>query len=466
MEAKTRNQVLLVLFLGVLMGALDIAIIGPALPSIRSDFTVSERALAWMFSIYVLFQLIGTPLMAKLSDQFGRRSIYILDIALFALGSLLVGLSSNFELVLVGRAIQGFGAGGIFPVASAVIGDTFPPEKRGSALGLIGAVFGLAFLIGPLLGAAILALASWHWLFFINLPVALVIIAMGLRLIPATRQASRGAFDWPGMTVLAALLAALAYGINQIDTAAFLTSLLSLQVWPFLLSALALLFILQAVEKRATNPIVSPAVFDRRQLKLAYLLSAGAGFGEASLVFMPLLGGLTLAGITPKNASWLLMPVVLAMALGSPTAGRMLDRFGSKIVILFGTAVTVIGLFLLSLVTGSMPAFIAAGLLIGLGLSALLGAPLRYITLNETRPAERSMAQGVVALFASIGQLIGSVLVGAVAASSAAANPASGYVQAFLVVAAVSAILVIASLALKDRNGEQKTVKANESAQA
>lgn len=167
---------------------------------------------------------------------------------------------------------------------------------------------------------------------------------------------------------------------------------------------------------------------------------------------MPLLGGLTLAGITEKNASWLLTPVVLAMALGSPTAGRLLDKFGSKMVILIGTAVTVIGLFLLSLVTGSMPAFIASALLIGLSLSALLGVPLRYITLNETRPAERSTAQGVVALFSTISQLIGSVLVGA------GANPAAGYANAFLLVAAVSLVLVLVGFALKDRTSEQKTL--------
>lgn len=464
MEARQRNQLLLVLFLGVLMGALDIAIIGPALPSIRADFTVSERPLAWMFSIYVLFQLIGTPLMAKLSDQFGRRWIYILDISLFALGSLIVGLSQSFQWVLAGRAIQGFGAGGIFPVASAVIGDTFPPEKRGSALGLIGAVFGLAFLIGPLLGAGILAVATWHWLFFLNLPIALVIVVMSLRLVPNAGQPGQGAFDWLGMGLLAAMLAALAYGINQIDTTAFLTSLTSLQVWPFLLGAAVLFFGLRAVELRTPNPIVSPAVFDRRQLKLAYLLSAGAGFGEASLVFMPLLGGLTLAGITERNASWLLMPVVLAMAFGSPTAGRLLDRMGSKVVILSGTMVTVLGLFLLSLVTGSMAAFIAAGVLIGLGLSALLGAPLRYITLNETKPNERSIAQGVIALFSSVGQLIGAVLVGAVAASAPGQNPAAGYVNAFLVVAGVSVVLVAASLLLKDRAAELRTIQKNEAA--
>ncbi len=131
MENKNRNQVLLVLFLGVLMGALDIAIVAPALPSIQKFFDIGDRLLTWTFTIYVLFNLIGTPLMAKLSDTFGRRSIYILDVTLFALGSLVVALSpqSMFSVLLVGRALQGLGAGGIFPVASAVIGDTFPPRN-------------------------------------------------------------------------------------------------------------------------------------------------------------------------------------------------------------------------------------------------------------------------------------------------------------------------------------------------
>jgi EmrB/QacA subfamily drug resistance transporter len=462
MESKSRNKIMTVLFLGVLMGALDIAIVGPALPAIRSTFAVAERTLAWMFSIYVLFNLIGTPLMAKLSDQFGRRSIYILDITLFALGSLLVGLSNNFTLVLVGRAIQGFGAGGIFPVASAVIGDTFPPEKRGSALGLIGAVFGLAFLVGPLLGALILNVANWHWLFFINLPVALVIIFMSFRLLPAHPSAKKGSFDWLGMAVLAAMLACLAYGINQIDTASFFSSLASLSVWPFLVIAFVLFFVLSAIEKRQGNPIVSSAVFDRRQLKLAYFLSAGAGFGESSLVFMPLLAVVAIAGVTERSASWMLMPVVLAMAVGSPTSGRLLDKFGSKLVIVCGTAVMVTGLFLLSLFASNLVMFIIAGFLIGLGLSALLGAPIRYITLNEAHASERSVAQGVVALFGSVGQLIGSVLVGAVAASGDRLDPASGYTHAFLIVAIISAILLLASFLLKNRMAELETVKSNE----
>ena len=155
-DNRARNRILLVLFIGVLMGALDIAIVAPALPTLQAFFGVNDRILAWTFTIYVLFDLIGTPLMAKLSDISGRRTIYVLDVLLFAGGSLVVALSPSFACAADGPGAARVGAGGIFPVASAVIGDTFPPEKRGGALGLIGAVFGLAFLVGPILGGVLL----------------------------------------------------------------------------------------------------------------------------------------------------------------------------------------------------------------------------------------------------------------------------------------------------------------------
>ncbi len=458
MDNKKRNQVLLVLFLGVLMGALDIAIVGPALPAIQKDLNVTNRLLPWMFSIYVLFNLIGTPLMAKLSDIYGRRSIYVLDVALFAAGSLVVVLSrsaASFPLVMVGRAIQGFGAGGIFPVAAAVIGDTFPPEKRGSALGLIGAVFGLAFIIGPILGGLLLGL-GWQWLFLINLPIALVVILMSLRLLPTTRPDKAAAFDWVGMGVLAISLAALAYGLNQIDTSHFFRSLVSLGILPFLLGALMGFVVLVSIEKKVQNPIIPLALFSRKQLRLGFLLTAGAGLGEASLVFMPLLAVAAL-GVKTTQASYLLMPVVLAMAFGSPTTGRLLDKFGSRLIIMAGTAILTLGVILLSQFASSMTMFIISGVLIGLGLSALLGAPIRYITLNETSIGERSAAQGVVAVFTSVGQLVGSASVGAVAASRG--GTAAGYSLAFFTIGILGIFLLVAAGMLKKQADERATVQ-------
>ncbi|HFQ94946.1 MAG TPA: MFS transporter, partial [Anaerolineae bacterium] len=244
-----RKRILILLFFGVLMGALDIAIVGPALPAIQRAFQVNDRMIAWVVTAYILFNLVGTPLMAKLADIIGHRTIYIADILIFAAGSLVVALSPAFWMVLLGRAIQGFGASGIFPVAAAVIGDTFPPEKRGSALGMIGAVFGVAFLIGPILGGVILKFLGWHWLFLINIPVALVIVLFALRLLPNERPGLQKPFDYLGLLITSATLAALTIGVNQLDPKnlspdTVFVSLFSIRVWPFLLTAIVLLPVL------------------------------------------------------------------------------------------------------------------------------------------------------------------------------------------------------------------------------
>ena len=149
MKTRTNTQILIILFIGVLMGALDISIVGPAIPSIEKTIMISQKNLSWIFSIYVLFNLVGISLMAKLSDFFGRRWIYLISVAIFGIGSLVVASAHDFTFLLIGRGIQGFGSSGIFPVAAAVIGDIFPVEKRGRAVGLIGAVFGIAFMMGP-----------------------------------------------------------------------------------------------------------------------------------------------------------------------------------------------------------------------------------------------------------------------------------------------------------------------------
>jgi MFS family permease len=407
----------------------------------------------------VLFTLVGTPLIAKLSDLFGRRSVYVADVALFASGSLLVAAAPNFTLLLVGRAIQGFAAGGIFPVASAVIGDTFPPEKRGSALGLIGAVFGVAFLLGPILGGVLL-LIGWQWLFLINLPIAAVVIILALRNLPQRRIARVGRFDVPGMIALGGSLACLALGINRIETDRFLASLTSIQVWPFFAAFFLLAFAFILIERRAQSPVVRLDLFQNRQMVRSYLLSAGAGLGESSLVFVPALAVAALK-VTSSTASFLLLPFVLALAVSSPLAGRLLDRVGSRVVILAGTVLLTLGMLVLGFSSSQIGLFILSGILIALGLSALLGAPIRYIMLNEATPADRSAAQGVVALFSSIGQLLGGALVGAVVASQG--GGAHGYERAYLVAGGISFLLVVAALGLKRRAQELATVQENES---
>jgi MFS family permease len=265
------------------------------------------------------------------------------------------------------------------------------------------------------------------------------------------------------MLALAIALGTLAYGLGAIDTARFWASLAGVGVWPWLAASVVAWVVLVRVERNAANPVFPTRLFRRRQLAVGYALTAGAGLGEASLVFMPLLAVAAL-GVAPSVASYLLMPVVLAMSVGSPLAGRLLDRLGSKVVIVAGVAVMAAGMFLLAATSGSLAMFIVSGALIGLGLSALLGAPIRYVTLNETTAVERSSAQGLVATFTSMGQLLGSAVVGAVAASGATA--VAGYNAAFAMIGALGLVLLAAALMLKSRAAEARPAEAGQASHA
>ncbi len=454
MEVRARNRVLGVLFVGVLMGALDVAIVGPALPALQANFGVNERVLSWVFSVYVLFNLLGTPLMAKLSDRAGRRAIYVLDVALFALGSLIVALSPSFWVLLVGRAVQGVGAGGIFPIASAVIGDTFPPDKRGGALGLIGAVFGLAFIIGPVLGGLLLKL-SWHMLFFINLPIALGIIMAAWRFLPATRAQEPQPFDWAGLALLSLVLVSLSLGLNQLGGETF-------SLWPLLLLLLGMggLSVFGAVESRAADPIFRFQMLRSRQLLFANALALGAGMGMLAVSFLPALLTAAFDGVDESTASFMLVPLVLAMMVGAPLAGRMLDRMGSKVVVVAGSSLLALALLLLALLPLSFVSFYSASLLLGVGLAALLGAPVRYIVINAAPVADRAAAQGGISVVTGVGQLFSAAMMGSIAAS--VGGGAAGYQAGYLVIGFIAVGMVGIALRLQSRADEQQTLTHHE----
>ncbi len=458
MEIRQRNRLLSVLFLGVLMAAMDIAIVGPALPAIRDYFQVDDRLVVWVFTTYLLANLLGTPIMAKLSDRFGRRNIYVMDVTLFAIGSIVVALAPSLPIVLLGRGIQGFGSGGIFPVASAVIGDTFPPEKRGAALGMIGAVFGLAFIVGPILGGIFLKF-GWQMLFWGPLPFAVVLIPLAWKMLPSRPGTRGGKADLAGTLILGMFLLSLAYGLNQLDTAHLGTSLRSWNVWPFLLLSVILLPVLARVERHAEDPLIRPVLFGTRQLRLADFLSFGAGVVEGGTVFIPAL--LVAAfGVSESRASFMLVPIVIALSIGSPTFGKLLDRRGSRFVILTGTTLLTFGAIGLSFFPLTLVSFYASGALVGLGLSALLGAPVRYIMINEAPASDRAAAQALISIITKIGQMITGALIGAVAASLG--GGVVGYQAAFRVLVAFSALLVIFALGLKPRDVERATLTQNE----
>lgn len=454
-DSKNRRGLLIVLFLGVLMGALDIAIVGPALPAIRSTFEVSDRLVALIFSVYVLFNLVGSVLMSKLSDRYGRKRIYLWDIVFFAFGSLLVATAPDLPVLLIGRGIQGASAGGLWPIASAVVGESFPADRRGPALGMLGAVFGIAFLIGPPIGGVLLLL-SWRWLFIINLPFAIVIFMLAARALPASKAAEMRPFDTAGMALFALMLAAFGFGVNRIDPAHFPSTLLAPLVWPFIVAALVGIPFLVMRERRAPDPVLHPVLFANPQIVLATVLSVAAGFAEGSLVFMP---AYTVAafGVDVSTASFLMLPPVIATAIGSPLWGRLLGRLGSRVVISVGIAISTFGLLLLGFHGGSLTGYIIAGALIGFGLSALLGASIRYIMINEAPKEHRTVAQGLIVVSGSVGQLVSGALVGAVAASFGGGVSGYGFSYRWLGVLFIAFFVV--GLLLKSRRAEKRTIE-------
>jgi multidrug resistance protein len=445
MPQSNQKAVMALLFVGVLMGALDLAIIGPALPAIQTEFSLDNRKLSWLFNVYVLAQLIGTPLFAKASDRYGRRDVYMICVTGFGLGSLLLVMAANYETLLLGRAVQGLGASGIFPVAAAVIGDTFPKEKQGSALGLIGAVFGLAFLIGPVLGGILLQY-SWQWLFMINLPIAIGLLVAAWRLLPSGGSKSQLPFDWLGGLVLTGLLFGLAVGVTNLETANIVSSFASWQVWPFLLTGVVMLPLFWRIEKRAADPVIRPAFFDSHQIRFVMMIAAGLGSVECAQVFFPALGVAAL-GITESMAAWLMLPGVFVMMIVSPLAGKVVDRVGPTRVIQGSLVVVLVGLLVYTFTEITYVTFIGGGMIVGVGVAALLGAPLRYIVLEEARPEDRASTQGLLNIFLAIGQLSGAAVVGAVATS--AGGGSIGYQASFTVLAVITVAICGISLCMK-----------------
>ena len=457
MPQHRNGKILALLFTGVLMGALDISIVGPAIPAIEQTIKVDHRSLSWIFSIYVLFNLVGVTFLSKLSDLYGRRNIYIFAVGVFALGSLIVAFSSDITFLLIGRAVQGFGASGIFPVASAVIGDIYPPEKRGRTLGMIGAVFGIAFIIGPVIAGVLLLWFKWNVLFLINIPIAIVVIIYAWRMLPSKKSTVKPYFDWGGMVLLALLLASFAYGINNIEASEGVKGILSIQVFPFLLITLITLTVFVILEKRSPSPVVKIDLFDVKQIRIVGLVAFGTGIIQSVTIFVPEMA-VNVFGVSTSHASFMLIPFVLAIAVGSPVAGRLIDKIGSRAIVMAGLMLAAGGLLVFYFNAASKVNFYTAGIFMGLGSAMLQGSALRYIMLNEVQPSERTLGQGIITLFTSTGQMTGATLIGIVVASMS--SRIDGYSKSFMVIAIIALSVLIISYRLKSRSEELATASA------
>jgi MFS family permease len=443
-EGMNRKLLGLLLF-GVFMGAMDIAVLGPVIHAIEKTFHITSREIIWILNTYILANLISTPMLASLSDLYGRKMVYVYSVFLFGVGSLLVIFSPNFWLILLGRGIQGFGSGGFFPIASSVIGDTFPKEKQGSALGYLGAVYGLGFIVGPLIGGVLLLL-DWRWVFVLNLPMAAVLILYSLKLLPSKRSNQQVEFDWIGMFLLAVSLALFAFSINRINTNDFFNSLISPKILPYLIISLIILPFFFKHQKKSRDPVINLELFKSRPLGVAYFIAFGTGLGEAGLMFLP--GFLKEAfSLSYSNASFALIPMVIAILFGALFAGWMIGKIDSKHILSIGGLFFSVGLLGIWNSSENKSLFYLAESLFGFGLSTVLGAPLRFIVNSETSEEIRASGQGLLTIFNSIGLIISSSLTGALVASLGGGIP--GYKGAFLLLAVICISLIFIPFLIK-----------------
>jgi MFS family permease len=299
---------------------------------------------------------------------------------------------------------------------------------------------------------------DWNFLFIINLPIALMVMVFAYNLLPTKAFVQRSDFDVPGVVFLGLFLAFFTLGINFLNSEQAFESLFSLSVWPFMLASFVFLFLLVKVELKASKPIIKMSYFSNRQILLVGFMAVGLGLFQSSFIFVPKMV-VNLFDVKPFTASFMLIPVVFASAIGSPISGRLTDAFGSKYVIFWGLVAASTGMLIVAFISADKSLFYLSGSLIGLGFS--MRTALNYIMLNEVGDGERATSQGLLTIFISLGQLSGAALIGAMIATEP--NGMSGFRQAFLVLGIVSVLLAISSLWLKNKSNELTNQRDNES---
>jgi len=349
---RAKMEILFAVLLGLFLGALDQTIVSVALPTIVTDLG-GQSLLTWTITIYLLTSTISVPFYGKLSDLYGRKPLLLIGITLFLVGSALSGLSQDMTQLILFRGIQGLGAGALFPISLAVIGDLFTPAERGKYQGLFGAVFGLSSVIGPLLGGFLTEQASWHWNFYVNLPIGIVALAVIWRLLPTVKRpdASRN-LDIPGAAVFTVAVGALLIGLTNKQTADWA----AFEVGGLILIGLALGAVFVLIESRAKEPIVPLDLWKDRtyaaSIAATFLISFGF-FGAA--VFLPQWFQFV-QGATPTNSGLYSLALLAGMILSSVGAGILVSRTGRyKAIVLGGIVLMAVGLLLMTNLRADTP---------------------------------------------------------------------------------------------------------------
>ncbi|MER8011025.1 MULTISPECIES: MFS transporter [unclassified Streptomyces] len=403
------------LLLGMLLAALDQTIVSTALPTIVSDLGGLDH-LSWVVTAYLLASTAATPLWGKLGDQYGRKRLFQTAIVLFLIGSALCGMAQNMPQLIAFRAVQGLGGGGLMVLSMAIVGDVVPPRERGRYQGLFGAVFGATSVLGPLLGGLFTEHLSWRWVFYVNLPVGVIALAVIAAVLRIPRKQTRHVIDYLGTFLIASVATCLVLVASLGGTtwgwgSAQIVGLAVLGV------VLAVAFV--AVERRAAEPVLPLKLFRIRTFTLSAVISFIVGFAMfGAMTYLPTFLQVV-QGVTPTMSGVHMLPMVFGMLLSSTGSGQIVSRTGRwKVFPVTGTAVTTLGLLLLHRLDENSSTFAmsACFFVFGLGLGLVMQV-LVLIVQNAVSYEDLGVATSGATFFRSIGASFGVAIFGTVFAS-------------------------------------------------
>jgi len=400
------------LMLVLLMAALDQTIVSTALPTIVGDLGGLSH-ISWVVTAYLLAQTAVTPVYGKLGDLYGRKVVLQAGLVVFLAGSALCGLSQSLTELIAFRALQGLGGGGLIVSAQAAIGDVVSPRDRGRYQGYFGAVFGIASVIGPLLGGFFTSNLTWRWIFYVNVPIGVLAFMVLAATFPSRSDRVPHRIDYLGAGLLASALAAIVLLTTLGGTS---------YAWgsPFIVglgvAAVVLLIAFVTVERRAPEPILPPRLFRNR----VFSVTAGMGFvvGFAlfgSVVYIPLFLQVV-NGASPTGSGLRLVPLMIGLLTTSIISGQLISRTGRyKIFPIFGTAVLIVGLLLLSTMSVSTTSLQSSAYMLVVGLG--LGSTMQVLVLavqNSVGYQDLGVATSGATLFRSIGGAVGTAILGSI----------------------------------------------------
>ncbi len=415
LSPRAKLEILGAILLAMFLFALDQTVVGTALPRIVTDLHGNDLY-TWAVTVYLLTATISGPIYGKLSDLFGRRPVVIWAVGLFLVSSILAGLSQDMAQFILFRGLQGLGGGAVFPVALAVIADLYTPAERGKYLGLFGAVFGFSSLLGPGLGGFITDTWSWHWIFFVNVPVGLISLVILWRLLPAIRRpdAARN-IDYVGAEVFTLAIAPFLVGLTNKQTGDWSDP----TVGGLMLVGLAFAALFVWIESRVPEPIVPLALFRVRAFTISVVATLLASFGFfGAVIFLPRWFQ-TVGGASATESGYSLLPLLAAMIVTAIASGQIVARTGRYRLLMVGSLILLaVGLLLMTNLhaTTDRPSLWLWMIVAGIGIGPSL-AVFTLVVQNTVPHEEVGVATSSLTFFQQIGGTIGLTIAGTLFAS-------------------------------------------------